>query len=347
MARPPRTTIVLNLDAHINTVGLDTKFLSAPNGFVGFKNIPAGTHLLHCCDDIQNGTSSRTGQWFTCRDGDVIEATFDEKWDFTFSDEVPPNLGAIYSQMVDYPEDIKVWSKLSSSIDGTHLERICPQFESISTFTPLKEENTVLTSILKSRRPEQDFQDQLGRELNYTVVDERSALLLQTSVFESPSQLTIRMLDQLWLFTSIFTPRAMLAEFQFAYATFIVLGNMCSCTQWLLLLKLVLMSPMCIREHDEFIYRLLLVLTAQLELIPLEYMDETDAVVDVNAFCRIMENLAYELENRRGWASVVEVCLRRFGYDFRVTLAFDEERFEVYEIGDHDEWDEDAPAVVE
>lgn len=282
-----------------------------------------------------------------CRDGDVIVATFDEKWNLKFSVEVPSNLGDIYGQMVDYPEDITVWSKLSRSIEKTLLERVCPQAESISTFTSLKEENIVLTSILKSRSPEQEFQDQLERELNYTIVDERGALRLQTSALEKPSNVTSRMLDRLWLLSSLFSPSAMLAEFQLAYVTFIVLGNLCSCTQWLLLLKLVLMSPTFVQEHDEFTSQLLQVLVAQLELIPLEYMDETDAVVDVNAFCRIMENIAHMLENRGGWANVVEVCVRRFGYDFRVSLAFDEERFEVYEIGDHDERDEDAPVVVD
>lgn len=341
MATPPLTTLILN-SSPFSVVGIDTQFFEVNALLRGIKLIPKGVHLFHYSESTQDGVSMRYGRWFECKDGDIVSVDFsEEKCQFTVNVNPPATLAADYAFMVVYPEDSAVWTSLSKFVDSEAIDEYVPANNTpISTATPLKEENMVLVETLRERDPKQTFEDQTGKELRYTIVQFR----LRAAESHSDRDITQNSLEKSWYVTQLFghDPELLLAEILISFVHFVVLGNLCSCTQWLTLLRLVLMSPQFLHHHRGFGADFMALLHAQLEKLPREYMAGLQ-VVGMQTFAEVMENLAYI--NDSTWSSISEVNQRRFGLEISPKNV-DANNFEVYDMEDYDEDDEDAPAVI-
>lgn len=348
MSRPPKATLVLASlkDLGQNAiVGIDTQFFTVNNLLMGIKLIPAGLHLFHFSNSVDDGTSVRYGWWFECKEGDVITVLWNEdSCVFVPQTSVPEELGDIYQQMVQYPEDAVTWSRLSNFIDSEVIEEYIPEpCLPVTTSTPLREENMVLSDILMSKNPEQKIKPD-AEELRYTIIQHKGP-----SPKATISEVTENALDRSWYLKKLFGHdlEILLAEWQLCFVHFVVLGNLCSCTQWLSILKLILMSSSFLKANHSFADSFMNLFEAQLRKIPHEYIASSldQAVVDFEIYFEAMENLYHIFGNSKQWTALIQAN-KQFGINLAFTSNFDEENFEVYDMNNYDEDDENAPAIV-
>lgn len=340
MSGPPQGTLWIDLLPLNNpdyVIGIDTAFFNVNAVFKGLKVIPAGLHLFHYADG-----DMRAGKWFEFHDNQVISIYWDcEKEQFLQKTPDMDRVASEYHLMVLYPEDLEVWTSLTRHIKMPNIQAIGPS-EPITTATPLKEENMVLERTLKSKDPNQVLLDQASEELSYTIV------LFKETEGNSDEQKTKNALDRSWQLHQLYSSkRLLLSELQMSFVYFCVLGNLCSCTQWTTLLRLVLLSEAFLHENTEVANYFLELFLAQLKKIPEEYVGTTElGVVDIKEFTGIFERLGSIFQNSR-WYAIEAVCQSRFGFLIKNLQAkFDADNYEIYDLNDHDEEDEDAPALV-
>ncbi|OBA20474.1 hypothetical protein METBIDRAFT_78843 [Metschnikowia bicuspidata var. bicuspidata NRRL YB-4993] len=348
--RPPLGTLIIeNVDrlGPNAVVGIDTQFFTVQNFLKGIKLIPAGHHLLHYSDSVEDGVSMRYAWWFSVHDGEALTVTWtEEKALFTPHDPLGLDLGDVYQYMVSYPEDPGKWARLCQYIDSEALEEYLPSLsQAISTATPLAEENMVLLDVLKSKKLDISVSDQSNEELKYTIIQPQKMRLHAFG-----EQLTRDALDRSWYLAELFGHDIdlLLAEIQVSFIHFVVLCNLCSYTQWMSLLALALTSKKYLRCHAEFSLRLLDLLQAQLETLPENYVLESlgTHVVERGELQAVFRNLNDIYEGSTSWHQLVSIAQRRFGLSTTETSMLDENLFEVYDLLGHDEEDEDAPALV-
>lgn len=350
MSRPPETTLVLSSREALNSnavIGIDTQFLTVSDFLKGIKLIPAGIHLFHYSDSVDDGTSVRFGRWFECKGNDIISVEFkDDACVFRYLTMVPENLGDLYQQMVEYPEDHKAWKSLVNFVDTEVVEEFCPHELPVSTSTPLREENMVLADILMAKNPKQKIDTQASEELRYTIIQ---GTVPGETHGKDLSAITRDALDRSWYLQQLFGHdlELLLGELQLCFVHFIVLGNLCSCTQWSNLLKLVLMSASFLYQNHSFADSFLQVLVAQLLKIPPEYISLTlnNLIVDIPVYLQSMENLYHVFGQLKAWETLRRVNAK-LGFDLLFALKVDDDNFEVFDLEKYDENDEDAPMVV-
>lgn len=348
MSTPQKTTLIIqNIDT-LAVVGLDLLFFNVNELLRGIKLIPPGIHFFHYSASTEKGDSIRYGKWFQCSDGDIITVDYSEDTcNFIHNVNVPPTLGSDYAYMVPYPGDTTKWAELTRYVDMEATEEYIPAGESpITTATPLKEENMVLIEALKARDPNQQFEDQDGKELRYTIVQFKLRGPDDGSIV---AERTANSLEKSWYLVHLFghDPELLLGEIQLSFVHFIILGNLCSCTQWLTLLKLVLMSASFLGRHPKFGQEFLGLLLAQLDNLPVEYMSTSGmGVVSMKEYTDIMENLSYIRIDDGLWGKIKVMSRRKFGIGLQFAKEVDANNFEVFDLADYDEDDEDAPAVL-
>lgn len=346
MSRPPNGTLILSLlpESSESVIGIDTQFFNVNNLLKGIKLIPPGIHFFHYSDSTDDGKSIRFGWWFSCKEGEVIHATWDSSQNqFNVSESIPSDFGPIYNYMVKYPED-QSWKVLAGHIDMESVEEYSPT-DVVSTATPLKEENMVLMEILCARDPHQKFQDQTGKELCYTILQFN---LRGPASKGSEADVTRLALDKSWYLLELFGHdlELLLAELEMSFVHFVVLGNLCSCTQWCSLMRLVLLSGDFLRKNGPFASVFLNTVASQIEKLPEEYMGLE--VVDLKDYVGIMENLAHVFGPGNPEWNRLKFVNKRFNFDLTVLQSkFDKDNFEVYDMNDFDDDDENAPAIVE
>lgn len=348
MSRPPQTTLVLGNVSSLTIIGIDTQFFMANELIRGIKVIPEGHHFFHYSESTETGEAIRYGHWFSCDDGDIISVEFSEdSCVFTHNANPIPTLSTDYAYMVAYPESLETWTKLTKYVDAEALWEYCPPANiPILTATPLKEENMVLLETLHSRDSNQKFEDQTDKELKYTILQFKLSGPRSSS---DEVEVTRNFLEKSWYLTQLFghDPELLLAEIQISFLHFIILGNLCSCTQWLMLLKLVLMSSRFLLGNMKFAQEFLGLLVLQLDKLPTEYMSSLDiGVVDMKTYTEVMEDLSYIRINDITWSKIRELNRHKFSFDLSFHKKIDADNFEVYDMDDYDEDDEDAPAVV-
>lgn len=351
MSRPPKATLVLSSIESLGkdaVIGIDTQFFTVNTLLRGIKLVPAGIHLFHFSNSINDGTSVRFGWWFECKESDIFCVDWSEdKCSFKPQATVPPELGDMYQHMVGYPEDPIVWHRLTNYIDTEAIEEYTPGQEiPVTTATPLNEENMLLLDILLSRDPHQKIEPD-SEQLRYTIIDHKSSGVGSNA---QVSQVTESARDRSWYLRKLFGHdlEILLAELQLCFVHFVVLGNLCSCTQWLSLMKLILMSSSFLSENQKFGEQAVSVIIAQLQKLPPDYIspDLDLAVVDLAIYFDVMENFYHSFGNSRMWAALRDAN-RPFGITLNFHSLFDEENFEVYNIKEYDADDEDAPAIVQ
>lgn len=344
MSQPPLGTLILSNLINDVVIGIDTHFFNVNNLLKGIKLIPPGTHLFHYSDSVYEGTAIRCGRWFTIKEGEVLHAVWNESLaSFNFESSIPMDFGEIYNYMVKYPTNDS-WTQVASYIDTESLEEYNPEL--VSTATPLREENMVLIEILRAKDPKQQFEDQTSEELRYTILQFQ---LAGPRNEDSHAEVTRNALDKSWYLLQLFGHdlELLLAELQISFIHFVVLGNMCSCTQWCNLLRLVLMSRDFLEKNVKFAETFLNIVSAQLLLMPEDYMGLE--VIDMKDYVAIMENFSHTFLSTsfRPWEKVKAVN-KRFNLNLGLLQSkFDEDNFEVYNMEDYDEGDEDAPALVD
>lgn len=350
MSRPPKTTLVLSSIKSLGkdaVVGIDTQFFTVNNLLMGIKLIPAGVHLFHFSNSVDDGTSVRYGWWFECKENDILTVQWTEdSCVFLPQTTVPEDLGNMYQQMVEYPEDPVVWGHLTEYIDSEVIEEFTSGASvPVTTSTPLKEENMVLVDILMSRDPKQKIEPDTD-ELGYTIIQHKG---LGAVPHANVSQVTRIALDRSWYLNELYGHdlELLLAELQLSFVHFVVLGNICSCTQWLSILKLILMSSSFLQCNTSFAGSFVGVFVAQLQKIPPEYMSSALdlAVIDFRVYLEVMENLYHIFGPAKVWTRLREVN-RLFGITLDFSSRFDEDNFEVFDMNTYDENDEDAPAIA-
>lgn len=348
MSRPPQTTLILRNVSNLSIVGIDTQFFMTNELLRGIKVIPDGHHFFHYSESTESGADMRYGQWFKCNDGNIISVDFSEdSCVFTYNINPTPTLTSDYAYMVAYPENIDTWTKLTKHVDSEAIWEYCPHANiPISTATPLKEENMVLLEMLQTRDDSQKFEDQDDKELKYTIVQFR---LAGPRSRNDEVEVTQNSREKSWYLAQLFghDPELLLAEIQISYIHFVVLGNLCSCTQWLTLLKLVLMSAKFLLGNMRFAMDFLGHFLAQLDKLPVEYINSMEVqVVDMKTYVEIMENLSYIRINDDTWKKIRELSRSKFGIELSFHKKIDSDNFEMYDMNDYDEDDEDAPAIV-
>lgn len=348
--RPPLGTLVIeNIEAlgQNAVVGIDTQFFTVQNFLKGIKLIPPGLHLLHYSASVDDGASMRLAWWFLVAKGDVFTVQWhEEKAVFETHDPSKLDIGEIYQFMVSYPENIQRWTNLSEFIDSEALEEYLPILKlAVTTATPLAEENMVLLEVLKRKKLDISLSDQSQDELKYSIIQPQKKR--PDAVGE---QVTRDALDRSWYLIELFghDVELLLAEIQLSFIHFVVLCNLCSYTQWMSLLTLILNSKMYLRSHRMISNKILTIIRVQLDTLPADYVLETLGVkvVEIERLGAILTDLNDVFEAEPQWREVVEVTHRKFGLKPSSWPTLDEDQFEVYDISGHDEDDEDAPAIV-
>lgn len=346
---PPKGTLIfqhLEQSGANAVIGIDTLFLSTREFLKGIKLIPPGLHLFHFSTSVDQGDSIRFGWWFYIEDGQILSIEWNEE-QAQFTIEPPSDsVGEMYRFLIEYPENLSLWVSLTKYIDSEALDEYNPlPPEPISTATPLMEENMVLLDLLKRKQPELQLNNHTNQELKYTVVQEKQ----QRKVLGR--ELTDCALDRSWYFLELFGHDSdlFLAEMQLCFLHFVVLGNLCSCTQWMVLLRLVLRSELFLRTHLPFCSALITLLHSQFEVLPSEYINEllTMRIEELDKCSDILRNLSFlgEIELlRSSWNELQAVAPN---YSSKpLESKFDADNFEVYDLGQYDAEDEDAPAIL-
>lgn len=338
MSVPPLTTLILenpNGWEPGTILGIDTQFFTVTHFLKGIKLIPAGAHFLHV-SSTDEGAGLRRGWWFQSSDNCVVKVQIDEdKATFTGVDAFPATFSDDYAFMVSYPEDLKKWKKLAGSVTMEVVEEyVWDACHAVSTATPLAEENMTLADILRQKQTSAVADCD---ELRYTIVDQRLRPNTEGSL------LTQYMLDRTWLVTKLFGPtfELLLAEIQLCHLHFILLGNICSYTQWVVLLQLVLCSGEFLRQNPQWRASLEDVLVAQVQALPEEYASM--GVVEVDEFLAVLRNL---YDNGACSGELEAAFELKLGIVLDLETRFDTDNFEIYDIEHHADDDEDAPAIV-
>lgn len=347
MAKPPLGTLwiqLLPLRSPEYIIGIDTAFFNVNHIFKGIKVIPPGIHLFHYLE----GESMRAGWWFEIKDGDILSIDWDcEQVEFRAKSVDLEKIAQEYPLLVLYPENHESWLALTKHIEKSDVVEVGGAFpRTITTATPLKEENQVLEATLKEKNPKQTFDDQSTKELNFSIINFKET---ERELPHSDAEVTRNALDRSWQLRQLFPlARRLLAEFQISFAVFLMLANLCSCTQWTLLLRLVLVSETFLRKNCDFSIHYLETLLHQLENIPEEYVGTSElGVVDTKVLVNALEQLGSIFHGTSRWQAIEKVCQARFGFHLKNLVGlFDKDNFEVYNIEDHDTDDEDAPAIV-
>ncbi|KAM9918475.1 hypothetical protein OXX59_008636 [Metschnikowia pulcherrima] len=350
MSGPPLGTLIIEDVETLGenaVLGIDTQFFTVQNFLKGIKLIPAGYHLLHYSCSVDDGVSMRYAWWFSIDAGGVISVKWaDEEAEFRTVDASDSSLGNIYQYMVSYPENTEKWSILSSHIDSEALEEYLPtSTQAITTATPSAEENMVLLDVLKRKKSDISITDQSHDELKYTIIEPHKKR--GDAVGE---QLTESLLDRSWYLEELFghDVELLLAEIQISFVHFVVLCNLCSCTQWMSLLALVSKSKHYLRSNHVFSQALLRILKLQLETLPEDYVMDASGmqVVDRIQLKAILSEFNEVFEKDESWVAIIGITQRKFGIGPSLQSTFDESQFEKYDLSAHNEDDEDAPAVV-
>lgn len=354
---PPKGTLTFQIPADSGNdavIGIDTQFLLAHGLLKGIKSITPGLHLFHFSRSVNHGDSMRYGWWFYLEDGQIIQVECDEDQAVFELKQPDDSFAQLYPIMIEYPEDTVLWKNLTNFVDAEVLDEYNPvPPEPISTATPLLEENMVLLDLLKLKQPSLRLDSQTDKELKYTIIEEKKQ---QQNL--SGHELTASALDRSWQLLGLFghDQDLFLGELQICFVHFVVLGNLCSCTQWTSLLVLALRSESFLKTNDEFCEKLLTVLRSQLTILPPEYVDELlgSQIVDVEKLGLVLRNLSGVFRDAHILAARFQELESFVAKSFNVEAfvitkpdsKFDEQDFEVYDIGDHDADDEDAPAIV-
>lgn len=334
--------------------------------------------------DETTESSVRYGRFIECKNEVVILSwnLQQEKFDFIdgSNEEEALNysksmadLGEDYRFTVEYPEDFNLWSRLISKLDMDLIQEFVPYThqrftDEINTITPSKEENMVLLDQLQQKDPIRTYEDHNNSEFAYTIIEFRKN---RPDKAQDVTQITKDFRDKSWYLDSVFGHDLdiLLGEFQLSFVLFVVLGNFCSGLQWLNILRLVLMSKTFLGSHKAFTHSFILIFKLQLETIPAEYVGDTislTSAVDTKTFIDIMENFVRDVfvkEDWTGeccgkmkmngmiletWENILETINSKFNLDIKRLgdVKVDENQFEVYDLKDYDENDEDAPAIV-
>lgn len=348
---PPLGTLVFKYPTDLDkdaTIGIDTQFLSAQVFLKGIKRVPPGLHLFHFSRSVEKGDSMRYGWWFRIEEGQIFAIEWDE--DRAVFELILPDdaFAAAYPLMIDYPESYSKWQKLIKFVDDEALEEHNPTPpEPISSGTPLVEENMVLLDVLKLKQPTLQLENQQNNELRYTIIEEKRQ---EPNV--AGEELTRSALDRSWLFRDLFghDRELFFAEMQLCFIHFLILGNLCSCTQWTTLMLFVLRCESFLRSDSGFCAELLTLLAGQFSILPPDYIDELLVmhIVDTGKVKSAMRNFAvvFLLDTRllSLWLQVRETVSKFSALG--LAPNFDQDNFEVYEISQHHDGDEDAPAIV-
>lgn len=282
----------------------------------------------------------RYGWWFRSRPNEVLRVKLEENE--THFDAFQPeleDLGAMYQLMIPYTDHTEQWLRLTSHIDMEALgEYILHAGASISTATSLVEESMALREILRRKQPDIKLDELPDQELRYTIVQRHAA---SDGVGLS---LTDKYLDRSWQMEELFghDKELLLAEFEISFAHFIVIGNLCSYTQWLSLLLLILVCKTFFQHNGQLLRDLTAVLSRQLHHFPEEYIT---SVVEPKEFHNILLQLRDVLSTNASWPDVQLLCQKKFGCEFS-DGQFDKDNFEVYDLDGHDSDDENAPAII-
>lgn len=386
MSRPPKTTLVfLNLPVQSSLwlMGIDFQFFNLNRVFKGIKLIPDGVHLLHYSEalkepdtsDKENAVSSlRYGHWFECKEGSVHIFFWDEEsHHLVMVDESlldyskgMAKLGDDYKYMVNYPGDAEEWTRLTSMIDFEVLEEYLPTKNgsgAVSTIMPSREERIALTEILNRNQtatktsPVKEDEE----EINYTIIQHEKHRGDRTG-----QELTEDHFDKSWYLQELYghDNELLIAELQLAFVNFVAVGSFCSGMQWLSLAKLVLTSKSYLDRSKNFFFNFLCTFHLQLIKLPSELLvDELNLhnQLNIKIYVEVMENFNDMFDTMSGdccgklkingnlqniWHNIV-VTNKKFGIDLKqLKRLVDEENFEVFNLEDYDENEEDMPVIV-
>lgn len=386
MSRPPNSTIVfLNLPVQSSSwlMGIDFQFFNLNRVFKGIKLIPDGVHLLHYSEalpepdtsDKENAVSSlRYGHWIECKEGFVHIFFWDEEshrlvmveQNLLDYSKGMARLGDDYKYMVAYPGDADEWAKLTNMIDLEVIEEYLPTENGsglVSTIMPSREERIALTEILNRNQPTSGTaavkEDE--EEINYTIIQHDKHRKDRTG-----QELTDDHFDKSWYLQELYghDNELLIAELQLAFVSFVAVGSFCSGTQWLSLAKLVLTSKSFLDRSKNFFLTFLGTLHLQLIKLPPELLvDELNLhnQLNIKIYVEVMENFSNIFDNMNGdccgkmklngnlqniWHNIVATN-QKFGIDLKqLKRLVDEENFEVFNLEDYDENDEDMPVIV-
>lgn len=351
---PPKGTLVFHYPNDLGqdaSIGIDTQFLTAQAFLKGIKSVPPGLHLFHYAASILSGDSMRYGWWFYIEEGQILSVQWDEERAVFNIEQPNERFASSYALMIEFPEDLNVWKTLTKNIDAEALEEYnpCPP-NPITTATPLLEENMVLLDLLRLKQPSLQLDDQSQQELKYTIVQEK--IQMKNAFGE---QLTRTLLDRTWQFDELFghDPDLFSAELQLCFVHFVVLGNLCSCTQWITLVTFILRCDTYLKQNTDFSNSLLTLLRLQFEVLPEEYANVLLPVhiEELQKCNEVLRNLCgifllgYE-SLRDLWCLLEDAAKDKFQIEFPSGSTFDSENFEIYHLNEHNSDDEDAPAVV-
>lgn len=324
----------------------------------------------------------RYGHWINCRDGDVIWLIWDECSE-DFSIEHMDNmesthaigkyideLGEYYNYMIKYQDARSVWGSLTSFIDPEVIQEYVPYGDHeriskrIDTTSSSKEESFMLKDALENRDTKQkyDFRDKSEEELLYTIIDFK----MKNSKATLAEEITQSSLDRSWQFNDIYGHDTDLffGELQLAFVNYILLGSFSSGIQWIKLIKLILTCRSFLMKDPVLAVKLLECLYFQLQNLPEEYLLRDYSLfssIDVDVYSQVFENLRNNIftsefwnaskdtrvaSSKRLWESIMTMNESKFGLSFPEESRFDKDNFEVYDILDYDENDENAPTII-
>lgn len=283
-------------------------------------------------------------------------------------------IGDKYNMMIEYPESRSNWkNNLISNVDYEIIEEFLPNNNQmgilgiINTMMPSREENMILLDVLKEKK-NQAFEDQTNKEFKYTIIQFK-----KNSNTHDVEQTTKDYLDKTWYFEELYgnDTEMFLGELQLSFLNFILLGNFSSGLQWCNLLKLVLMCQNFMVLHHNFTNNFITVLLKQCQILPPTYLIGENgipdtSIIDFKSYIAIMENLSSniftnELWNNKGccgkmklsgmilqkWTDIKITHKTQFGIDLNQLKSPPmKDGYEVYDIENHDDNDEDAPAIV-
>lgn len=324
----------------------------------------------------------RYGHWINCQDGDVIWLIWDEGSE-DFSIEHMENmesthdigkyvdeLGAYYKYMIKYQDARSVWRSLTSFIDPEVIQEYVPYghheriSKRIDTTSSSKEESFMLKDALENRDTKQkyDFRDKSEEELRYTIIDFK----MKNSKATLVEEITQSSLDRSWQFSDIYghDTELFFGELQLAFVNYILLGSFSSGIQWIKLIKLILTCKSFLMEDPALVVKLLECLYHQLQNLPEEYLRRDYSLfssIDVDVYSLVFENLRNNIftsefwnaskdtrvaSSKRLWETIMTMNEYKFGLSLPEESKFDKDNFEVYDILDYDENDENAPTII-
>lgn len=366
-------------------MGIDTQFFNINSTVSGIKLIPTGTHFIHYSTPAFGNNSEdvtenlRHGYWFECKEGDVFCLSWNQTkggFDLTHilstqrqREDALENVAHTYPFMIVYPANDITWKqRVTNYVDMDIIKEFVPYREEdvsseINTLTPSVEENLALTDILQKDLSSRDPLRGQQEELRFTVINFKE----RRDHTKSGKEITASFLDRTWYLEKLFghNDRILFAELQISFVLFILLGSFASAIQWLHLLKLILTCQDFLLTDLRHTLNLLEVLHDQLKILPEDYLNPIftgDNLIDVKDYVSMMENFCdiipgglrkveqerlRHLDLEQKWKQILEINYSRFGFNFyQSEKQTDNEGTEIYGLNNHDENDEDAPAIA-